>query len=745
MRKILLFCLLNSLIIGLAAENIYFVNLQGNDANDGETWATAFASVTRAIEVSESGDEIRIGTGTYISTSTYMIDKTLIIKGGYNSENQQNYENKSILDGINQHQIIQIVKPLVGGDVHVKIDGLIFRNGNNSGNRFGAAIEFYRSSGLVSNCVFYDNQSPTSGGGALAFIASTNKSEVINSLFYNNQAKDGGAVFCGSRTDVSFINCTVSENNCNVGEGGGIFSNGKLTLNNTILWGNKKNNATPNQLKGKGQFYIDHNILEGGIAGILPYEVLPEGVIAENFVGIGAQIGGYDNLNQLTGSPTLNDDDWNQMFSRLQYMRPGLVRVIGSEGWNYSLGGVYNPEKSKDVLFKILDFCEANNIKVIWGEWGHVGGTSGFDTNWLNRSVSFLDYLVNTKGYSCVKYFTMVNEPNGTWSSVGGSFELWKNLVLATYDIMQQKGLHSKVQLLAPDVTLSSGAFTGISPVTHPFVTNSVNALGNITGSYDYHLYPANDQVENGNFYKSVLAYKALFPNDKDAIIGEIGFKYYTTSPKGILNEQLKSEDPYADASACMMVYESIYGIDMSAALIQLMLAGYKGSLVWRLDDAMYINSYSGGVFKTNRWGFWNSLGTEKFNNPDDENLRPWFYPTALLSRYFPAGCSTLSVAIPFKFGLFAVASKKDNRYTIALVNTSSERYTFDVKMSGGGLLSGMKQYEYVALNRRDYTGLKDVDGFPVAVSTQNIDFRFDKSHTLTMEPSSFVLLTNME
>jgi hypothetical protein len=473
---------------------------------------------------------------------------------------------------------------------------------------------------------------------------------------------------------------------------------------------------------------------------------LKEQIVSESFKGVGAQIGGYDNLNQVIQSQTLSVSDWNQLFSRLSFMRPGMVRLTGSEGWNYSLGGQFNPEKSKDILFKILDYCELNDIEVVWGEWGHVGGSSTYDQEWLSRSVNFLEYLVNTKGYTCVKYFTMVNEPNGEWSTTGGNYNLWKSIFIKTYEFMMKKGIHTKVKLMAPDIAVSSGAFTGSTAVNHPWVVNSAKELNNIIGAYDAHFYPGNNQVENDKFLKTSEAYRKPVPNDKDFIITELGFKYLIDSPKGMLNEQLKNADPYADVSANMMVYESIYGIDMSAAIIQLMIAGYKGALVWRLDDAMYMNYSSQGV-KTNRWGFWNSLGAEAFGNAADEDLRPWFFPTSLLSRFFPNGCTILKISLPEgKTGLYGIAARKNNKYTIALVNTNAEEYTFDLKLYGGKLCEGMNFYKYIAQNRRNFIGQTNPEtGFPEAFSQADVDLSQGKSVELTMEANSFLLLTNMD
>lgn len=476
-----------------------------------------------------------------------------------------------------------------------------------------------------------------------------------------------------------------------------------------------------------------------------PKDPTTEDIVSENFVGIGAQVGGYDDLQTLISSPTLSEEDWEQMFTRLRFMRPGIVRIMGSQGWNYSVGGQYNPQKSQHILFKILDFCQAQNIKVIWGEWGHVGGSS-IDENWLNRSIDFLDYLINTKEYSCVKYFTMVNEPNGSWSSIAGNYNLWKTLMLMTQEKMEEKGLLSKVQILAPGISISRDSYIGNPLVSNSFTSNTVKDMDTFLNSYNYHLYPGNDQVENGKFYRTMVAFRKLIPESKDALISELGFSYYPTSPKGLRNAELRQADPHAADNANMMVYESVYGIDISAAIIQLLTAGYKAAVVWRLDDAMYVDVAAIGGVRLTRWGFWNSLGKERFNNPGDENLRPWFYTCSLLSRYFPPGSVILKVVIPDnKTGMYGIAAKKDGKYTIALVNTYISKQTLDLEMDGGVLCPDMRLYKYVSLQKDKYNGETDDNGFPVHIKVEDIDLSKNKPYSLDMEAGSFILLTNME
>ena len=54
-----------------------------------------------------------------------------------------------------------------------------------------------------------------------------------------------------------------------------------------------------------------------------------------------------------------------------------------------------------------------------------------------------------------------------------------------------------------------------------------------------------------------------------------------------------------------MFVYDFMYGTDMADALFQTVNAGYSGSVVWMLDDAMHAKE---APDKLKVWGFGISL-----------------------------------------------------------------------------------------------------------------------------------------
>ena len=102
------------------------------------------------------------------------------------------------------------------------------------------------------------------------------------------------------------------------------------------------------------------------------------------------------------------------------------------------------------ALYKILDWCEENQADVFLQQmWGHVSWNAHPGVHPLlsspksvedfaNGIATLLKYLTESKKYTCIKYFSMVNEPpGGTWGYWWESgnnkevtlTEVWKKLL----------------------------------------------------------------------------------------------------------------------------------------------------------------------------------------------------------------------------------------------------------------------------------------------------------------------------
>lgn len=457
-------------------------------------------------------------------------------------------------------------------------------------------------------------------------------------------------------------------------------------------------------------------------------------VINQSFVGNGVQWGGYDNIYNWTGNTSLSEEDWNTLFARMKYMRAPLVRIMVSSGWNYMVNNQFDPSKSEGVLFKILDFCQKENIAVMFGEWGHSGGTS-INEEWLENSAKFIEYLLNTKQYTCIKYFNMVNEPNGDWSSINGNYPLWKELIEKFYNKLQTKGIASKIKLIGPDIAIWDVNSTW-------WVSNTKNDLGDKIGAYDIHTYPSESIVRDASYSNIIKAYKTSADPAKEMLMGELGFKYNSSTTLGKENLKRIAADKYASDDSNMMIYESFYGIDMADAIIQNMSEGYGGVIMWMLDDAMYTKD---SETKLKRWGFWNIMGSEKFNNPSDENIRPWFYPMSLLCRYFPNGTRIFSINLPNKFGVRAIAGEKDGKYTIAIVNSHAVSSSINLRMQERVELKNAKVFEYRSQEGAAFIGNTNENGFAEPKEVQNINLKGDNYKHMDIPAKSFYLITNMD
>ena len=107
----------------------------------------------------------------------------------------------------------------------------------------------------VTNCTFRDNFASTRG--AAVYVGPT-AFQLTNCAFLGNTAEDpaamnpqpadGGAVYAGSGSTLTVVNCTFVDNTAVMGTGGGLFSFlGTTTVANCIFWDNM-----PDQIDSTG-------------------------------------------------------------------------------------------------------------------------------------------------------------------------------------------------------------------------------------------------------------------------------------------------------------------------------------------------------------------------------------------------------------------------------------------------------------------------------------------------------------
>lgn len=138
------------------------------------------------------------------------------------------------------------------------------------------------------------------------------------------------------------------------------------------------------------------------------------------------------------GNPPLSDTAaWVQLYKHASWLGLNFVRVELSQRMYEPERNVFdwNNEEMK-VLYKILDWCEANHADVflqqMWSDvvWNAYPGVHPLISapysldDYAEGIFTLLQHLTKTKKYSCIKYFCITNEPPG---GAAGTWGYWWN------------------------------------------------------------------------------------------------------------------------------------------------------------------------------------------------------------------------------------------------------------------------------------------------------------------------------
>ncbi len=281
---------------------VIFVNTNAQGINDGSSWVDAFNSLQSALDLSGSGDQIWVASGTYYpsveigGTVSFPLKDGVSLYGDFDGTEaslagRDWQTNITVLSG--QIDIANCYHVIYSSGVSGVLDGFSITGGNASGEDIdglgggiycenstlvighcaffgnaalsGGALYNYQSALLVSDCIFSSNMStssiPLNCGGAV--YNEISDAIFTNCIFISNfSGTEGGAVY-DDASDVVFTNCLFTGNsaysagaaiatvsnalvltNCtfsnNMSELGGTLNNSAtaITITNTIIWDN---------------------------------------------------------------------------------------------------------------------------------------------------------------------------------------------------------------------------------------------------------------------------------------------------------------------------------------------------------------------------------------------------------------------------------------------------------------------------------------------------------------------------
>lgn len=462
-------------------------------------------------------------------------------------------------------------------------------------------------------------------------------------------------------------------------------------------------------------------------------------IINANYIGNGVEWDPYDEAESW-GNP-LSDDDWEELFNRLDYMRPAYVRCMINSPFRYynPQTGQYDETRNFDSMKRMLDYCQQNDIMVVYGEYNPPTWDMKQDQEWIDMSVEYLDMLVNKKGYTCIKHFVIFNEPDGDWASTDGDFELWLSMLKRFHQKMSDyPTLLEKVSLAGPDV-VADYKNPNSDYDTAGWLSKTVSEADSLIGLYDIHSYPGQQEVHDGSYSSILKEYRSLIPTGKQIILGEAGYKYWHEADSLLMSEYNRRVEnhPFTKGSDCnMLVYDNFYGIDMPLFISEVMNSGFSGVAAWMLDDAMHSQGDSGKPEDIKIWGMWNILGKEVFGDETQEEIRPWYYTWSLMCRAFPKGCNVLKNDISDKNkGIFCVAAMSASRQiSVAVINVAKESHNIYLKLPRN--LNGASIYRYT-----------ESDGIPKDKNGIPLPYKKDMSNqdlAIELDGNSMVIVTEI-
>ncbi len=426
--------------------------------------------------------------------------------------------------------------------------------------------------------------------------------------------------------------------------------------------------------------------------------------VVKSFFGLGIQWDPYEYPPRPAA--------WQLTRHRLDFAKPAFFRVMFS-GNAYCRGfdGAGQPRyvwteseaemrRRMGSLLAILDYAQTNQIDVMLGEWGPPGKlgegehdtiTAPDDPRWARLVTDAVHWLRTQRGYSVVRWYNLMNEPNGSWMWPGGKvdYNAWAAGIRGLRRSFDAQGL-AGVAIVGPD---NSGDWDWADRVSQE--------LPEAIGAWEMHWYARDQEVLDGAIETLLRAKKKIIlahdPGARD--------KRFYMGESGLIDGRCNGDQQ-------PRVRTFLYGVMMADYAAQVAGAGWMGLSAWDMDDAMHpANGHPAVPVDTTlkRWGFWNTQGTA-MGHPEDENIRPWFYPWSLMSRLFPRDTRILPVAPTGRANLRIMAGETPQRghFNFMVVNNADAVRSVRLVIPGGGR-STVQLYHYF---ERDHPS--DVDGFAV-------------------------------
>ena len=462
-------------------------------------------------------------------------------------------------------------------------------------------------------------------------------------------------------------------------------------------------------------------------------------LIQTSFGGLGVEWGAYEDTDKIA------EGGWDRIINYMDHLGAARIRLMINYDWfcqNFDNKGNTDPaddtwtynfnNKYAKNMIQILEYCQVHRIDVAFGCWNVIGDFQDdpwkmmekvtSDIRWAKITADILNFLVNQKGFSCIKWFVNSNEPNyvgdeGSSKNYNNSFEVWAQGVKNVRAALDEIGLEH-IGIVGGDTTGYEG--------TMEYFTKIAKNIPDKVADYGAHLYLSNIEVDRGEMLNEVQdIYKRVKKLDKglgivrDADIWEAGL----LDGKTVLDCQQLIDTPD-------------YAVRMTDYTIQCLAGGVNGIVYWDFDDAMHF-MYFANLTTPKEWGMFSSLAEASSGK---QALRPWYHSSSLLCHMLKKGNKIYSPLqnspeVNMRFRSIATVSQDGQQAGFVCINSGSETtktFYLDEQVAGDTLYI----YRFAA-----DTYKLDVDGF--IEPNEEIPGSLNKKITLTVPAHSAYFVSN--
>lgn len=360
----------------------YYVWQDSPNPGDGSSWDKAFHTLSEALAVSGSNDEIWVAKGIYYpagsdrASATFLLKTGLSIYGGFagfeTDRNQRDWlANPTILSGDigvpgdpsdNSYHVVS--SNLTSNDTSpylTTLSGFIIQDGNANGigiNSQGGGMVITGTAPAFSRLEFLRNQAVN--GGAL-YLGNGTKTSFDQVIFYGNRAsQDGGGIYANG-ANLTLTNGLFSGNSAGQRGGGLIQMTGQVILTNVTFSANKAaRGGAIAQIPTDPKPLLKNAILWGNFADVEPSVYDENNGTNPNEAAYSIIEGGFPGTNILNLAPLFlrtpspgddstwgtPDDDYGDL--RLRISSPGIDSGTAEDAPAVDLVGTTRPQDGND-------------------------------------------------------------------------------------------------------------------------------------------------------------------------------------------------------------------------------------------------------------------------------------------------------------------------------------------------------------------------------------------------------------